>query len=46
MYDLFTKSKKPYKLKNLNSLDEESSLICAFSIVVGMTIYNANNSGN
>ncbi|KAM3134149.1 hypothetical protein pb186bvf_013770 [Paramecium bursaria] len=46
MYDLFTKSKKPYKLKNLNSLDEESSLICAFSIVIGMTIYNANNSGN
>lgn len=46
MYDLFTKSKKPYKRRDLNALDEESSLICAFSIVIGMTIYNANNTGN
>ena len=41
-----TKSKKPYLRIDLNELDEESSFICAFSIVLGMTIYTADSSGN
>ncbi|KAM3135852.1 hypothetical protein pb186bvf_012105 [Paramecium bursaria] len=46
LYDLMTKSKKPYLRTDLNELDEQSSFICAFSIVLGMTIYTAASSGN
>ncbi|KAM3138611.1 hypothetical protein pb186bvf_009363 [Paramecium bursaria] len=46
VYDLFTKTQKPYKRKDLNTLDEQNNFVCAFSVVLGMSIYVATNNGN
>ncbi|KAM3138602.1 hypothetical protein pb186bvf_009354 [Paramecium bursaria] len=45
-YDIFSKSYKPYKRIDLNELDSQNSFVCAFSIVLGMAIYVADQSGN
>ncbi|CAD8169725.1 unnamed protein product [Paramecium pentaurelia] len=46
VYQLLTKKLKPYKLLSLNVLDEALTLVCGTSIVMGMTIYQANKSDN
>ncbi|CAK84354.1 unnamed protein product (macronuclear) [Paramecium tetraurelia] len=46
IYQIFTKKFKPYKLRQLNLLDEALTLVCGASIVMGMTIYQANTSDN
>ena len=46
IYQFLTKQYRPYKLPFLNFLDELGTLICGTSIVIGMTIYQANKSNN
>ncbi|KAM3132192.1 hypothetical protein pb186bvf_015652 [Paramecium bursaria] len=45
-YDIFSKTYKPYKRVDLNELDSQSSFVCAFSIVLGMAAYFADQNGN
>ncbi|CAD8108833.1 unnamed protein product [Paramecium primaurelia] len=46
IYSMLTKKYKPFKLPYLNYLDDMSTLVCGTSIVLGMTLYSANQSGN
>ncbi|CAD8125569.1 unnamed protein product [Paramecium sonneborni] len=46
IYQLLTRTFKPYKLQFLNLIDEFSTLICGISIVLGITIYQSNLSDN
>ncbi|CAD8128511.1 unnamed protein product [Paramecium sonneborni] len=46
IYQILTKKYRPYKSPYLNFLDEISTIICGTSIVMGMTIYQANKSDN
>ncbi|CAD8125007.1 unnamed protein product [Paramecium sonneborni] len=46
IYSMLTKKYKPYKLPYLNYLDDMSTLVCGTSIVLGMTLYSANQSDN
>ncbi|CAK68383.1 unnamed protein product (macronuclear) [Paramecium tetraurelia] len=46
IYSLLTKKYKPFKLPYLNYLDDMSTLVCGTSIVLGMTLYSANQTSN
>ncbi|CAD8169765.1 unnamed protein product [Paramecium pentaurelia] len=46
IYQLLTRTYRPYKLPFLNLVDEFSTLICGSSIVIGMTIYQSYLSDN
>ncbi|CAD8164426.1 unnamed protein product [Paramecium octaurelia] len=46
VYQVLTRSYRPYKLPFLNLVDEFSTLICGTSIVIGMTIYQSSLSNN
>ncbi|CAD8125630.1 unnamed protein product [Paramecium sonneborni] len=46
IYKILTKQFQPFKLPYLNLLDEAQTMICGTSIVIGMTIYQANKSDN
>ncbi|CAD8121080.1 unnamed protein product [Paramecium sonneborni] len=46
IYQLLTRKYRPYQFPKLNLIDELSTLICGTSIVLSITIYQANISEN
>ncbi|CAD8067418.1 unnamed protein product [Paramecium sonneborni] len=46
LYQLLTRKYRPYQILQLNIIDELSTLICGTSIVLSITIYQANISEN
>lgn len=46
IYQLLSKATKPYSIAFLNEFDQDSSIVCGLSIVMGITIYAANLTNN